>query len=110
MLTNQGGMDREEFGCLRGKAWEEQMKLGWARAHSGLEAVRAARTRNLPLGKLNLNSGWNSSAVCRSDLLGLVSEELCLGTSGRHGQPWAPLAHSESQSLEKCPGRENVWQ
>ena len=32
---------------------------------------------------------------------GLVSEEVCLGSSGRHGQPWAPPAHMESQSLEK---------
>lgn len=33
--------------------------------------------------------------------LGLVPEEACLGPPGRHGQPWAPPALAESQSLEK---------
>lgn len=32
---------------------------------------------------------------------GLVSDEACLASSARHGQPWAPPARTESQSLEK---------
>lgn len=90
-------MDREEFGCLRGKAREEQM-----RSRTGCPTLLPELGSCLWENSIFILAGM---PVPFAGLMGsgLASEELCLGASGRHRQPWAPPAHAESQSLEKRP-------